>query len=329
MRILFLSCHSVLEHDEYKLFSELGHEIVSQGSYRNPTKPEGSLRPPISDAYYDEKLAPLANFTWDSERIPAELIDWCDLIYIMHMPNWLKFWEKMKGKIVVWRSIGQSVPDVERVIARYRREGLRIVRYSPLERDIPGYVGEDAMIRFYKDPTEFEWNGKKRQVITFAQAMVRRDSSMKFSVFERVTRGFPRKLYGPENAEAGNLWGGFLDWEDQKAELRDSRVFFYTCTQPAQYTLSFVEAFISGIPVVAIGRGLAGYRWIETPDLIENGVSGFVSDNLKELRDDAEALLNDHDLAKRIGGAGRKTAMETFGKNKIKEQWRRFFESVR
>jgi hypothetical protein len=37
-------------------------------------------------------------------------------------------------------------------LARGAPEGLEIVRYSPMERNIPGYIGEDALIRFYKDP---------------------------------------------------------------------------------------------------------------------------------------------------------------------------------
>lgn len=54
----------------------------------------------------------------------------------------------------------------------YRQQGMEIVRYSPKEKLIPGYMGEDAMIRFYKDPEEYDsWEGSKFQIMTASQSM--------------------------------------------------------------------------------------------------------------------------------------------------------------
>lgn len=328
MRILYLSCHSICEFDEIKMFSELGYEVVSQGAYKNPAEPGESSRPPIKDAYYDEELASLAPAEWGAV-LPRKLVDAVDVIYILGIEKWLPpNWERIKHKKVIFRSIGQAVEHTESVLAKFRKRGLKIVRYSPLERHIPGYSGEDAIIRFYKDQDEYKgWNGDTRRVITVAQAMKHRDEFLKFHIFEKATRGFPRKLYGPSNDDTGELCGGWLAYEDLKRVLRDNRAYFYTCTYPAQYTMAFQEAWMTGIPVVAIGSRLAGFD-IEIPQMIENGVNGFTSDSMIDLRKYVSLLLDDHDLARRIGEEGRKSAIGLFGKEDIKHEWKNFFETI-
>lgn len=330
MRILYLSCHAINEYEDVLLFTELGHEVLSQGAYKFPDNPEDKARPPIPGAYRNEALRPLLHLPWGAP-IPQPLIDWCDLIYILGIEKWLPTnWERIKHKHVVFRSIGQAVEGTERVLAKYRPEGLKIVRYSPIEQSIPGFSGEDATIRFYKDPDEYKgWTGENKQVITVAQAMKTREDALKFSLFEACTRGFPRTLYGFSNQNVSEVhWGGTLTYEGLKQVLRENRVFFYTCTFPAPYTMAFQEAWMTGMPVVAIGPKLAGWGWIEVPHLIVNGVSGFTSDSVDELRNYVSMLLEDYELAKRISGEGRRKAIELFGKEQIKQQWKAFFESL-
>jgi len=56
MKILYLSCHSVLEFDEVKLFHELGHEVFSPGSYVEPLNPGDPMRPGIPGLIYDPEI---------------------------------------------------------------------------------------------------------------------------------------------------------------------------------------------------------------------------------------------------------------------------------
>jgi hypothetical protein len=328
MRILYLACHSIAEYEEVGLLTELGHECISQGAYRKPLNPSES-RPPLPNAYYDPELAKLMPNEWGAQ-IHQKLVDWCDCIVIHGIEAWLPpNWDRIKHKHVVFRSIGQAVEGTEKVLGKYRPEGLKIVRYSPLEQSILGFSGGDATIRFYKDPDEYKgWTGEKEQVITVAQAMKTRDICLKYGLFEECTRYYPRKLYGfsNENADA-DLWGGALTYEELKQVYRENRVFFYTCTFPAPYTMAFMEAWMTGMPVVAIGKSLAGFN-IEVPQLIANGVNGFTSDSLAELRRYISALLEDYGLAKKISSEGRKKAIELFDKGKIKGQWKCFFDSL-
>ncbi len=334
MKLLYLSCHSVLEYDEIKLFKEIGIEVFSHGVYANPNTPSDVKRPGIKSKT-DHHLTYLA-YRYGKEKLPREFIEPFDVIMVQHIPDWvINNWEVMKDKIVVWRSIGQSTIDVERLLEQARREGLKIVRYSPREQTIPGFMGQDAMIRFYKDPAEFgPYTGSKKQVFNVSQSFKQRVDFCNYNIWDQVTKGLPRQVAGSENEPLGDDWMGCVDYKTLKMALRQSRVYFYTGTYPASYTLSFIEAWMTGIPVVAIGPKLGnspfelGQNTYEVPDLIESGKNGYWSDNIKVLRSQVFHLLNEPEIAKQMGRAGRKRAIELFGKEKIKTQWKDFFDGL-
>lgn len=331
LRILYCPCHVVLEFDQIQLWHELGHEIVSLGSYINPAEPHDAKRPPLPKIPHDPEL--VRGVTGDAkEHLPRHLIEWADVIIIDHIPRWVvQNWPEIHSKMVVWRAIGQSTPDVENALRPYR-DGLFVVRYSEREERIMGYIGCDALIPFHKDPDEFTgWTGEYGHVITVAQHMKARKEFCHYDVFEQATRKHPRKLYGPGNGDAP-MWCGELNYEEMKWALRDHRAFFYTGTQPASYTLALIEAMMTGIPVVA-----AGPHWMddlfrlglyEIPDIIQNGVNGMWSDEIGPLRDGVSQLLTDDRLAREIGQAGRQTAIERYGKTKVKELWDDFFHDL-
>lgn len=326
MNILYLSCHSILEYDELRLFEEIGFDYFSlNGSYENPKRPVDEKRPALNGKYH-EHLSSVAR-VHGRENLHEEQIEWADVIIVMHIPDWIeKNWEKIKHKRVIWRTIGQSVAGIEERLKPYRAEGMEIVRYSPLEENVPGFIGQDAVIRFYKDPAEFKgWNGETEEVMTVAQSMKQRREYCGYDIFHESTKGLNVKLYGPNNENAEED-AGMLDYEGLKKKMRDNRVFFFTGTHPASYTLGYIEASMTGIPIVSIGHEngnskIFGQKTFEVPSLIQNGKTGFVSDSPVELRKYCEMLLNDHSLAKTISQNTRKQAIELFGMKTIKEQW--------
>lgn len=332
MKILYLSCHSILEYDEIKLFVELGHQVFSMGTYHNPGKIDDPKRPVLDIPYYPD-LDKLATPD-DKKNIPQKLIDWADVIIVMHIADWIAAnWPKFKGKRVIWRSIGQSTLEVETLLRPFRRQGIEIVRYSPLERTIPGYNGQDAEIRFFKDPDEFKgWTGEKKEVITVGQDIQQRWASSNWNVIDKVFKTLPAHVFGPHNEGTGHYNAGCPDYEGLKDVLRKNRVFFYTGTQPASYTLGLIEAMMTGTPIVALGPELgnspefAYQRTYELPNIIKNGINGFISDDIDTLIKYCRDLLDDDKLAAKISAAGRKTAIEYFGKTKIKDQWKKYLK---
>lgn len=329
MNILLLPCHSILEHNEYKLFKSLGHNVFSLGSYINPRLPHDPKRPPIDDEPM-ERFIRIAD-VFNKENLHEEWIDWADVIVVHHIGRWIiQNWHKMKHKRVIWRTIGQSLTHCEDELRPLRADGLQIVRYSPKEKNIPGYIGEDAIIRFDADDDLYKgWQGQRERVMTMIQDVPHRREFVSYDYFERATRDIDRVLFGPDNETMTDVTlGGVPDIMSLLKELQTNRVFFYTGTAPASYTLGFMEAWMTGIPIVGIGPKIANrifdIELYEVGDLVTNGVDGYIFDDENELAFYTRELLNDYELAKRIGAAGRQRAMELFGKQTIRNQWEQF-----
>ena len=328
MKILYLSCHSILEYDEVKLLSELGADVFSWGAYRNPKDPGEKRRPALDIPFHEDFF----NLTIkdNKDEIPQEIIDWADVIICMHVSRWLFFnWEKIKHKRVIMRTIGQNTIENEGHLRPLRYDGLEIVRYSPREKTIASYAGQDAIIRFYKDPEEFKgWTGEKKQVMTIAQSMKDRDQSCNYYFFKDSTEGFPRKLYGTPSKQEDELYSGEIEFEKMKKELRESRVYFYTGTYPASYTLGFIEALMTGTPIVALGPIMGSspthpdQDTYEIPDFSENNTNILLADDIYTARKHISRLMTDDDFAAQISENGRKTAIKYFDKEKIKEHWK-------
>jgi len=338
MKIQILSCHSVLEYDLAKLFTEMGHDVFSNGAYLDPKGHFSLPRPGIPEMKFDEEMAKLATL-YPKTALTKEMVEPFDVIIVMHTPEWLTCnWKLFRslGKKIIWYSIGQSTPRVEQIVRFYKAEGLIVVRYSPKEALIRNYAGQDDLIRFYKDQDEFSgWNGNNREVINFTQSLKGRRNFCHHDDILRLMEGFNGKVYGIGNDDLGAMNGGELPFEMLKQKMRDARVFVYGGTWPASYTLSMIEAMLTGIPMVCIGQdkaenieGVEGQKFYEVHEMIDNGINGFVSDDIEYLRGKISLLLQDQNLAKEIGQRGRKKAIQLFGKEEIKKQWKKLFERL-
>ncbi|MBU1110798.1 glycosyltransferase [Patescibacteria group bacterium] len=331
MKLHYISCHSILEYDEVKLFTEMGIDVFSNGAYIDPKGHITLPRPAIEGMVYHEDLAQIARSTPRTE-LPPELIEPFDVIMIMHSPDVLfQNWQRIKHKRVIFRSIGQSTGGLEKRLKPLIDEGLEVVRYSPMEKNLPNYAGETAMIRFYKDPDEFkDWNGDDPLVINFTQSLKGRRDFCHHDEIIKMMEGFNSKVYGNGNDDLGSLNGGELPYELMKGKMRDARAYAYGGTYPACYTLSFIEAMMTGIPILAIGKKTANIEKFEQLDfyevdqIIEDGVNGFCSDEIDKLKDYISILLSNKDYAQKIGKKGRETAIKLFSKETIKNQWLKY-----
>lgn len=336
MKLLYFSCHSILEYDEVKLFHELGYDVFSCGVYANPQGHETLPRGPIVGmTHYPEMERLASTIRVGGGHISQELIDWADVIVFMHEPVILATnWMRMKHKKVIFRSIGQCVKWQEEILQQFVPEGLKIVRYSPAEKNIPSFAGEHAMIRFYKDPEEYQgYTGEIVQAINVTQNISGRGEYCFYKEIQEMMQGVPNKIYGLNNEALGNQWGGKISEEELRRILRESRVYIYGGTWPAAYTLSFIEALMTGIPIVSIGHGIAEDRfdhfpYFEVPEIISNGYSGYVDDDINILKNAVKDLLADLDFAKNIGEKGREVAIKLFGKETIAKQWKEFIDHV-
>ncbi len=345
MNIVLLLAHSIEEYDQVKLLSSLGYDVFSLGAYSDPAHPGDDARPPLPDVpdhpelreacdEYRRLMADLYGpakdkVDWAKYVLPDAVFDWADVIICHHLEHtWLlPDWPRLREKRVIWRTVGQSVEHNERLMAPLRRQGLQIVRYSPKERNIPGYAGEDALIRFYKDPAEwYGWTGENAVVLNISQHSDKpheRDRWLNWPFFLEATAGLPTLIAGNNSETSGGI--GRVGYDDMRALLRTSRCYLYTGTQPASYTLGLIEAMMTGIPVVSIGpehMQIFPYG----PKLFEgHELAGDWDDNPAVVRQHLEILLR----TPLVGDEGRDWAIENFGRDKIAAQWRAFLGAPR
>jgi hypothetical protein len=335
MNILYISDHSILEYDELQLFTDMGHDVFSCGAYRQPAGHYDLPRPGVKGAVYHEDLDAIWAANPNKNDLDQRLIDWADVLIVMHSPNCIvQNWDKIKAKKVVFRSIGQSVPGIERKLKPMRDEGLKIVRYSPKEQNILGYLGSDALIRFYKDPDVYQgWTGESKTVVNFTQSLMGRRLFCHYDEIMPVIEAYGGRVYGPGNEDLGEFNGGVVPYQRQVELMQESRVMVYGGTWPAPYTLSFIEALMTGTPIVAISKALAHLSQYENIDFYEVDellarVGGIVCDTVEDLVMQTHRLLNDDEHAANIAKKQRSLAIETFGKAVIQKQWEDFFGTL-
>lgn len=335
MKIHYISCHSVLEYDEVQLLTDLGHEVFSNGAYSDPAGHFTLPRPAIQGARLYKNYLALSR-DYPKTALPDELIEPFDAIIIMHTPevvyqNWQLF-EKWiaRGRRVIWRTIGQSTPGIENTMQGYRNLGLEIVRYSPKEQNIAGFAGEDAMIRFYKDPDVYNgWIGDDVRAVNFTQSLKGRHKFVHHDTIAPLIKEFGGVVYGTGNDDMGSLNGGEVTFEKSLDIMRHARVAVYAGTWPASYTLTFIEYLMLGIPIVAISKKLAHIPELEQIDFYEVDellamIGGCVADDLEGMRQHIMRLTTDYSFAQDISKKQRELAIQLFGKTSIASQWKEF-----
>jgi hypothetical protein len=332
VNILLMMAHSIEEYDQVKLLSELGYNVFSIGAYIDPAHPQDDKRPALPEVAFHPELKAAVdelgkpdNLDAAKRHVPDKILDWADTIIVHHLEHtWLiPQWDRLREHRVIWRTVGQSVDGNERMMTPLHQQGMQIVRYSPKERNIPNYAGEDALIRFYKDPDEWcGWTGDDGRVINITQNLRQRDPYTNWRFWEASTRDLPRMAIGPGSEVIGGV--GAVSVPDMKAWLRQARCYLYTGTQPASYTLGLIEAMMTGIPVVSIGPS-----WMRIfpygHDMFEgHEIAGTYADEPTAARSHLLALLNEDEYAVRDSQRVRERAIDLFGKAKIGAEWKAF-----
>lgn len=343
MKILYLSCHVVLEYDELRILHQLGHDVTVIGGYIDPKNPHVDMRPALNIKsneerryklyrMFDENLKKGVPSEVCSTILSKEIVSDYDVIIVMHKLDWIeKNWDILKNKKIILRTIGQNIENNEIQLKNYAKKGLKILRYSPKERELKNYAGEDALIRFLKFKSDFKpRNIKYNQIISFGQNISSRKNWCGSSIIEYIASKTNFKLFGPGN-DNYMFFGGKLSYDQQIEELSTNSCYFYTGTFPAQYTLGFVESFMSGIPIISIGKYLSQTLVepfpFEVPFILDT-VGGFYEDNLEQIILTTEKLLSDRSLNDQISKKQSEIAVNMFSVEKNIHQWGDFLNSL-
>jgi hypothetical protein len=211
------------------------------------------------------------------------------------------------------------------------KEGLKVLRCSPMEREIENYAGEHGIIRFLKYECDFKpRNILHDQVITFGQSVKKRGSWCGSELIESLSKELPFTIFGPENHEY-KFWGGRLSYEDQLIQLSTNSCYFFTGTFPAQYTLSFVEALMTGIPIVSMGKNLSqsivSKYPFEVPYILDE-IEGFYGDDVTDIKNKLQILIDDRKLNEEMSIKEISLGKKLFSAEQNMYLWKDFFNSL-
>jgi hypothetical protein len=337
MNLLLLASHAVAEYDDLRMFTDLGFDVFCPGGYEVPGQAPEGIRPPLPDTPAHPDLVarlretreargePGSAIDWGKAALHDDIIDWADAIIVHHfVDRWIGGqWDRIRGKRVIWRTCGQSDANLEAFMSAFRPEGLQIVRYSPKERSLRNFAGEDALIRFGKYPSDYgPWIGDNMVVGNVTQHMRQRGDACGYGFWTAATEGLPVAPVGPGSEEIGGL--GSLDYPAMLDYLAHLRTYLYTGTTPASYTLGLIEAMLAGVPVVSIGpEAWAGPSELFEGSEIVDGSHAYA--HVEAARRMLVRLLNwSDDMLRRDSDCMRQRAIDLFDVARVGPQWVEF-----
>jgi glycosyltransferase involved in cell wall biosynthesis len=160
-------------------------------------------------------------------------------------------------------------------------------------------------------PDGVRYTGERERGVVVVNDLGTRDRRVGPDVFERIRRSVPLDLYGMNSEILGGL-GELPAAELFRVEARYR--FFFNPIRWTSLGLSVCEAMMLGMPVV----GLATTAMATT---IENGVTGYVDLDERELVRHMRRLLADPSEAASLGAAARRVAEHRFGLGRFVEDW--------
>ena len=151
---------------------------------------------------------------------------------------------------------------------------------------------------------------QRRAGVVVINGLLERGRRLGCDVFEQVRRRLPLDLIG---MGAESLGGH----EVEPARVTDIVGSYRFLFSPIRYTslgLGILEAMAVGLPVV-------GLATTELSTVIRNGREGFIHTDLDEVVRFGERLLEDHDLAVKLGVNARRLVARRFGIARFAREW--------
>jgi len=167
------------------------------------------------------------------------------------------------------------------------------------------------------DPT-VHYKGQRPEGICVINNMQHRGRIAGYDLFEALRQRVPLTSVGMDALAIGGL--GEFHYRDLHRTVADYRFLF----SPMRYSslpLALIEAMTIGMPIVALAT-------TELPTVIENGVHGFISNEIDVLAGRMQFLIDHPDEAARMGQNARQSAQERFSIPRFVADWNRLFFEV-
>jgi len=157
---------------------------------------------------------------------------------------------------------------------------------------------------------------KEDHILTVANDFVNRDYCLNYNGWKRVTDGLKTKLVG----DTKGLSKPASSTEELVLEYNTCAVYFNSSTLSPIPT-SLLEAMSCGCAVVSTATCMI-------PEIIQNGVNGFISNDENKLKEYLTTLLSNSELREQIGNNARKTIETKFPEQAFTNKWNNIFHKT-
>jgi glycosyltransferase involved in cell wall biosynthesis/SAM-dependent methyltransferase len=164
------------------------------------------------------------------------------------------------------------------------------------------------------DMTEYHgYTGEVQSVLRVGNNMRARSSMFDVDFQEAVCEGFATTVLGVNPQIPGARESN--DFADYRDALRKHRCILHVSREGFEdgYNLALLEGMATGMPVVSLANPTSP---------ILDGVNGFASYDVAELRERVAQLMADPELARRLGAKARETVAERFPMERFIQGWR-------
>lgn len=193
--------------------------------------------------------------------------------------------------------------------------GGHVVAVSMLKGKSWGFT--EDIVGFCVDPKDYPaYHGNEARGLRICNFIKSRRGILLWDLHEQAFAGLDVRIVGHNPGLPGI--SATRDWNHLKELLQSHRFYVHTADPQLEdgYNLATVEAMAAGMPII-------GNMHPGSP--VEHGVNGFLSDDPAELRKFAQMLLENRQLAVKMGEQARKTAMKKFSPANFREG---FFQSI-
>lgn len=189
------------------------------------------------------------------------------------------------------------VGDVNVFISEFSRNQLEIYHNS-------------VVINHSVDTNRFKNKNQERKnkVLSVANDFINRDFCLNFSGWKRIVNNFDFTVVGdtPGLSEAAT--------PDQLVDLYNGHSVFLNTSTYSPIPTVLLEAMSCGCAVVTTATCVI-------PEIIQNGVNGFISNDEEVLKQNIQYLFDNPNKAREIGENARQTILDEFGEDKFIKRW--------
>jgi len=258
-------------------------------------------------------LIPLGDTSSRGPYLVALCHNISDLIAIKHLdvPRVLVLHVNLQGRVVE-EGCSLNVADMHNTVRTY----LRMVGGVVVAVSRPKLLSWGVEGKVIEPPVDGDdyggYSGEIPQGIRVSNFVTKRAQVLAWDIHRELTRDLTVTLVGNNPDIPGSEPA--RDWDHLRELLQVHRFYLHTAQPDLEdgYNLALLEAMGTGLPIVATSSPTSP---------VVDGESGFISNDLNYLRWGLRQLLEDPELARKMGETARATVLRQFSVSKFLEHW--------